>query len=1103
MDLPLLGLSGLDCFLILSVASNVFDSREDYGMDADPPNDRPASAGRRRSGWWWWLVFVVAAGLVIRSLFPQTLGEQARRTLLRALSRHYADLDVSIGSGHYDPRGRLVLEDIRFAAAGAGHPTLLSIDRLVAETDVDIRRLVDGQTPLRPRRVVISGVEANVWSDDQGRWSLQQMLPLPQVGPGCPLVLVTDARVRLMKDAAVPSRAVELRDVTMTVSKSTVGDAGQPTRIFATGSSSYVERFEIQADVSSSAFVLSGQAVKLRLERSLLQRLPAAVDGQARRLAGLDCLADVQGTLHCTPGQAARWTAKVTLHDGRFARPELPMPIEELRGVITADPGGVRIEAAQGEIGGAVCRASGQTHGLSWPCELDLRLEADNLMLEQRLAAALPPELRAQWDRLRPVGRVDLDAQVHYRGQRWGARAVVKCNGVDVSFDRFPYPVRQIVGTLHYGNGIAHAESLRGRIGGRMLRCSLRWAPPGSGEHRWFRVATDGPLTLDETLLAALTPRGEQRTGLEDFVRSLAPGGSIHLESARFETDSLERKIQTMDLRVIDGHLRYEKFPYPLYDVRGQVIVENDNVRLVGFYAQNGDAASVRCDGLWQRQAEEGSRLSLDFRGSNVPLDQTLRAALPPAARQTWDTLAPAGVLQRLAVKVEDGAAKEPLQLEITAQQLGGDQVSQQTVSLRPTALPYRLDLIGGAVRFKDGQVTIQDLDGRHDASRLAADGYCIQRDDGRWQLDLNVLTGSRLRLDSELISSLPEQVRGTFQRLQLRGPVSVRGSTRLLLPNEAHTDPEIAWDLGLQLEGNRIGDVGPVHDIRGELSISGSHTAGGVTANGTVAIDSMHVNDLQITGILGPFAIQGETLTLGAPARDARGRTALQAVRGKIFNGQLDLTGDVALSSGHFDVEFTLADADVPALMAQLNQPHSDLSGRCSGQVQLEGTVGAAHLLKGVGSGRLVEAKLYQLPLIVQLLSQLRITPNEEVAFTDGTVEFTISGDQLNFTQLQLWGSLVALHGSGTMNRMRELDLTFNTRVSPQNGWSRLIRPLGSQRYTLWTINVQGPLDSPTIERRALDSVSETLERLFLGMGRGDPPADNSASRPRIWSLR
>ena len=171
--------------------------------------------------------------------------------------------------------------------------------------------------------------------------------------------------------------------------------------------------------------------------------------------------------------------------------------------------------------------------------------------------------------------------------------------------------------------------------------------------------------------------------------------------------------------------------------------------------------------------------------------------------------------------------------------------------------------------------------------------------------------------------------------------------------------------------------------------------------------------------------------------------------------------------------------------MLADFGNSDKELTGIISGQTQLQGNLGTTDLLKGSGAARVTGANLYKLPLIVQVLNLLRIKPTEDVAFTDGEVEFTLYGDTVTFSDLQIWGDLVALQGGGTLNRRRELDVTFNTRVSPQNSFTQLISPLG-QRYTLWTIDVHGPLHALEIERKALDRVSETLEWLIPGMNEG-----------------
>ena len=209
------------------------------------------------------------------------------------------------------------------------------------------------------------------------------------------------------------------------------------------------------------------------------------------------------------------------------------------------------------------------------------------------------------------------------------------------------------------------------------------------------------------------------------------------------------------------------------------------------------------------------------------------------------------------------------------------------------------------------------------------------------------------------------------------------------------------------------------------------------------------------------------------------------QRILERMFDGMMDLSGAVSLTSGDFDVGLSLGGGELNTLLAEMGQARSDLTGRFDFQIRADGRLGDMDLLKGSGRARLSGANLYQLPLVVQVLNLLRITPTEDVAFTDGEMEFTLFGEDINFNRLMLWGDLVALDGGGTVTRREQLDLSFNTRVSPQNLMSKVLSPLRDDRYTFWTIEVDGPVDGPTIRRHALSGFAQTMEDWFPGMVR------------------
>lgn len=1092
-----------------------------------------------------WLARLIGAALIVAALFfliralgPTTLGEQARRTLVHRLQTHYRHLDVSIQRGRYNPDVGLVFEGVRIAdpsrspGRGATGP-MIRIERMIVVADVRPEKWFDPSSMVTTRRVVIEGLHADAWLEPGGEISLAQLLPLPKFGPACPRVEVHGADLRLIDPRGV-RRPLEAKIAEALVLSKVNGD-GKPVRnIRLTGATDFADEINIEVKSAGGQHHVQGLVKAARLSPQLFQQLPQQLQPLLADARDLNCVCDVQGDVLLTDDGPADYRIRTHVREGRFNHPSLPMPVSQLSGDLVCTPDGVEIEPLEGYLGEAFCRIEGTLSGHDWPCPADLRVSAKGLMLDERLAGVVSGKLRETWQRLRPFGRIDVEATLQHRQGDWRTRAALTCKGVDVRYEKFPYPVDDLVGQVIIRDGLAKSRSLHGRIGGRTLRCAFQVpVRPEAGSAKRLAFDTDGPVAIDNTLIDALTPRGESQTELESFVRSLQPRGLLYVTSAVFETDAAGRRRRALDLHVVEGHMRYEKFAYPLYNVNGRIRIEDGTVHVIGFKATNANAGVVRCHGMYRLPPKsaadedgetptayqisdavvsrlDGPRLELRFQASNVPMDEALRSSLPKPAQHVWDALSPGGVLDELEVAVSHDGAGEPLDLAIQAAQVDSDQITNRTLSLRPASLPYRLDITGGSVFYDGSKVTIESLRGRHDASHLLADGSCVQNDSGRWVLSLELRSGSRLHPDAELIDALPEQMNEAMRRLQLRGPVSVRGNTEVLLSDAEHPEPTIRWDVVLQLEGNRIGDVGPVHALRGEVSAKGTRDPHHLVAGGEVRIDSMHVYDLQITGIRGPYSIEDDHLRLGAatiaPGTAASKLAAFdhkQPIQGHVFDGTIDLDGKMIMSSGNFDVALAISEAKVPTLLADLGHTGHDITGTFTGQTELEGKLGASDLLKGTGTAKITGANLYQLPLIVQVFNQLRVTPTEDVAFTDGDFEFTIFGDQITFSELRLWGELVALHGGGTMTRHRELDLTFNTRVSPQNVFTQLLGPLRDTRYTLWTVDVKGPLYSPTIERRALDGVGKTLERWFPGVApqpAAEPDSEAAAARFGNW---
>ena len=213
------------------------------------------------------------------------------------------------------------------------------------------------------------------------------------------------------------------------------------------------------------------------------------------------------------------YRVKTTVHSGRFDHPKLPESAHQFACVnsIAIPVACIRIESSQAICGEAICRASGAIDQYKWPENAHFeKISIAGLRLDDRLAKSLTPKLRVGWNKLQPKGRVDLiDAAMRYEHGQWMTDAIVDCKGVDIRFNKFPYPAEQVVGRVHVKDNVARTgkNPLTGRIGGRRFQCAFQLpTKPEVVTEKAFVIATDGPIAIDRTLLSSLShPLGNQK----------------------------------------------------------------------------------------------------------------------------------------------------------------------------------------------------------------------------------------------------------------------------------------------------------------------------------------------------------------------------------------------------------------------------------------------------------------------------------------------------------------------------------------------------------------------------------------------------------------
>ena len=135
----------------------------------------------------------------------------------------------------------------------------------------------------------------------------------------------------------------------------------------------------------------------------------------------------------------------------------------------------------------------------------------------------------------------------------------------------------------------------------------------------------------------------------------------------------------------------------------GKVVVHPDRVEFLNCVGVTKAGATVKMNGWSQRDgplAEGGdptgqAHLKLDFMALNLPLDETLRSAIPVERRPIWEQLQPEGVVSLTACFDHPPAAGTADVVCSNASQ----------AAITPKSFPYRLHNFDGPIQMSDGAV--------------------------------------------------------------------------------------------------------------------------------------------------------------------------------------------------------------------------------------------------------------------------------------------------------------------------------------------------------------------------------------------------------------
>ncbi|MBA4189727.1 MAG: hypothetical protein C0467_17210 [Planctomycetaceae bacterium] len=503
-------------------------------------------------------------------------------------------------------------------------------------------------------------------------------------------------------------------------------------------------------------------------------------------------------------------------------------------------------------------------------------------------------------------------------------------------------------------------------------------------------------------------------------------------------------------------------------------LADRDEIVLDGFTATHAGAA------VWMNGSKRpipnsrDRKLTLHVGGNNCPVDADLRAAFASLkVESVWKRFRPTGRITFTAqvelmdragpikkhqdnkpVADHDGPAIDPVSdLKLTFN------FSGPTVT--PTFLPYELTDLSGWLEYKNGQVIANHVAARHGQSRLkmAAAEVRLYPDGTVWA-NLGGIEVAPFIADDALIQALPPQLGAAVEELKLKGgaelivkhmvvldPPSINRATppepatlpiavapegspvaqaqaQLPTPDPPRsTAPTIYWDAELRLTGAAFDTGVSWEQVFGALGCRGRYDGDhSGLVRGSIWLDRAVIARQPVTRLSGRVTAAPQAPDPARPGEFLPIEAEFTDIAGDLFHGALGGQGRIILTdSPRYNIWLTATDIQLDEMAKHYKiGSDADLKGIAQAQLLLSNRPDPKTgrlVLEGSGKIDVPTGRMYNLPVLLDLVKVLKLQAPDKTAFEEAHATFRIQGDRIKVDQVDLIGKALCLGGSGELD--------------------------------------------------------------------------------------
>ena len=309
-------------------------------------------------------------------------------------------------------------------------------------------------------------------------------------------------------------------------------------------------------------------------------------------------------------------------------------------------------------------------------------------------------------------------------------------------------------------------EKLEAHAGSTLLR--------GSGRYAGWTNTADFDLLLEaERLVVGRHWEGLLPASMASQWSKLLPAGEVDVRAqvAR-RNGTIEPNVS---LRCRNVSLTHYRFPYRLDRTVGTVVLEGKalSIHLTG----QAGGHPVQVQGSFRTVSPSpatnepgGTYGTLEVRGENMRIDDTLLAAMPSRSADIIRTLRAAGTF--------DFVFRHDRTPTLPGGHVNSLGIRLVQCSMAYAGFPYPLSNVSGSIRMDRGHWTIRDITGSNDTGVVRCNGMLVPGGDNDGELTLQ-LAGTGVVLERELRDALPAGVRQIWDDVDPRGNAEFSATVR------------------------------------------------------------------------------------------------------------------------------------------------------------------------------------------------------------------------------------------------------------------------------------------------------------------------------------